>query len=195
MPAPLAGAGLCQLQEIMGDAHQAPLLCHLLDPAQQNLPKPSRLFDLAEDGLHRLLAQPVSTAMTTPSELHLHSSCSRPDLRGMASTCRGVPVLLPARGDVAADMPPIQFPEVVFRTVAGIGRQLPRLPAGILLDLGHHRGELLPVVGRCRHPVSHDDLAGRIHRSLSVVALHEAVRRLHDPAVGIGKIALGPVPV
>lgn len=45
-------AGICQLQEVMGDAHQAPLLCHLLGLAQQHLPKPSRLFDLPEDGLH-----------------------------------------------------------------------------------------------------------------------------------------------
>ena len=52
MPAPLPGDGLCQLQEVMGDAHQAPLLCHLLGLAQQHLPKPSRLFDLPEDGLH-----------------------------------------------------------------------------------------------------------------------------------------------
>ena len=69
---------LCQLQEVMGDAHQAPLLGHLFDPAQQHLPKPSRLFDLAEDGLHGLLAQPISTATTTPSQLHLHGSCSSP---------------------------------------------------------------------------------------------------------------------
>jgi hypothetical protein len=55
-----------------------PLLCHLLDPPQQHLPKPTRLFDLAEDGLHGLLAQPISTATTTPSQLHLHGSCSSP---------------------------------------------------------------------------------------------------------------------
>lgn len=105
---------LCQLQEVMGDAHQAPLLGHLFDPAQQHLPKPSRLFDLAEDGLHRLFTQPISTAMATPSELHLHGSGASPDLRLTASTSRGRPVVLPARGDVARDMPPPQFPQIGF---------------------------------------------------------------------------------
>jgi hypothetical protein len=119
---PLPGEGLRQLQEVMGAAHQTPLLCHLLDPAQQHLPKPARLFDLAEDGLHGLLAQPISTAMTTPSQLHLHGSCSSPSLRLTASAGRGVPVLLPTRRDVATEMTPIQLSEVGFRTVAGIGR-------------------------------------------------------------------------
>ena len=48
---PLSGEGLRQLQEVMGAAHPTPLLCDRLDPAQQHLPKPSRLFDLADDGL------------------------------------------------------------------------------------------------------------------------------------------------
>ena len=66
-PTPLPGAGLRQLQEVMGAAHETLLLCHLLDPAQPHRPKPSRLFDLAEDELHSLLAHPISTAMITPS--------------------------------------------------------------------------------------------------------------------------------
>lgn len=194
VPAPLPGDGLRQFQEVMGDTHQAPLLRDLLDPAQQHLPKSSRLFDLAEDRLDRLLAQPVSTAIPPSSQLHLHGSCSSPDLRVTASICRGVPVVLPACGDVAADMSPSQFSQVLFRTVAGIGRQLPRLPAGVRLDLREQGRELLLVVGRIGHLLGDDNLTGRIHRGLRVVPLYEPIRGLHDPAVGIGKIALGPIP-
>lgn len=109
----VSGERLCQLQEVVGVVQQAPLLCHHRDPAQEHLSKSSCLFDLPEDGLHRLFAQPVSTAMTTPSDLHLHGACASPDFRVTASAGRGVPVLLPTRGDVAADMPPIQDKEMV----------------------------------------------------------------------------------
>ena len=36
----------------------------------------------------------------------------------------------------------------------------------------------------------HDHLRRRVHRGLGVVGLHEAVAALHDPAFGIGEVAL-----
>ena len=38
------------------------------------------------------------------------------------SKIQRVPMLLPARGNIATDMTPIQLAEVGFRTGAGIGR-------------------------------------------------------------------------
>lgn len=51
-----------------------------------------------------------------------------------------------------------------------------------------HKGAIVGGVGH--EPVRDDDLMRGIHRDLAVVALHEAVARGQDAAVGIGEVAL-----
>ena len=188
---PLSGARVRQLQEVVSQTHEAPLLRHRGESAPPHLPKPSTLFDLPEDGLHRLFAQTGSTPIAASSELDLHGPGASPTL--CMTGGRGLSVVVPTGGHVALDMPPLQFPEVGCRAVARIGRYFSRLSAGVRLDLRDQGRELLLVVGRIAHLLGDDNLTGRIDGGLRVVPLHEAIGGLHDPALGIRNVALGAV--
>src|SRR5262245_39473440 len=103
---------------------------------------------------------------------------------------RGGSVTLAPGRYVAADSPPIQGGEVLLRAVAAVRGDLARLSADVRLDLGQELNQLRVVVLRLRRRHGHDDLMLAVDRSLAVVRLLEAVLRLHDPAVGIGEVAL-----
>ena len=61
----------------------------LIDAAQQELAKPSGLFDLAGDRLDDLLARPISAAMAGAAELGAHRLHERPAARFRAVADRG----------------------------------------------------------------------------------------------------------
>jgi hypothetical protein len=166
-------ARMRQLQEVMGQTHQAPLLRHMGESAQQHLPKPSCLFDLPEDRFHCLFAQSASTPIAASSELDLQGPWTSPELCVTDSCRRGMSVVMPTSGHVALDMPPLQFPEIGFRAVAGIGRYLSRLPAAdVRLDLATRGASCCWSLGP-GHLLGDDNLTGGIDGSLRVVSLHD----------------------
>ena len=67
----------CQFQHIVGTADQTPLTSDLRQAPQQELPKATRLFDLAEHGFNHLLSQTIATAMSGSFQ----TDCHRVDAR------------------------------------------------------------------------------------------------------------------
>ena len=61
-----------QLDEVVSGANQGPFGLHFVDAAQQELPEPSCLFDLSEDGFDDLLTQAVTTSVAGALELGAH---------------------------------------------------------------------------------------------------------------------------
>src|SRR5438105_9635895 len=102
----------------------------------------------------------------------------------------GSTVLLPAGGDVSVDGALGELAQTVLRAIPGVGGKLFGIAAVGRFDGCQHRPHLLLVAAVLAEILGDDDLAGRIHRRLSVVALNEAVLGLHDPALGIGEVAL-----
>src|SRR5512138_2303508 len=183
-------AGRRQLKKVMYRADQRPLSRDLADPSQQELAKASRLLDLTEHRFHGLFSQPVTTAVPAPTQFLPHRIGVSPKLR--LSLCRGggLPVFLTTCGNVAVNVTPFKFLEIVFRTIPGISRQFPSLSACVLFNLGYHRRQLVRVrsiVGDC---LRHDHLAIGIHSRLNVVSLNKPVVAFHDPALGIGEVGL-----
>ena len=82
-------------------------------------------------------------------------------------------------------MMPGKHGEVACGAVAGVRRELLRLPSRVLFDLLQGRDELLHVGGVIAQALRHDDLGGGVHRGLRVVGLHIFFTALaHDAAEG-----------
>ena len=92
----------------MGGADQRPFVLHLLEAAEEELPKAACPLDLPEDGLDHLLAQSVAAAAAGASEPQAHGR----DQRASALHFAAVGVLGAAGGDVAADPAPGEVNQV-----------------------------------------------------------------------------------
>ena len=85
--------------------------------------------------------------------------------------------------------------DVIVVPVAAVGEQaLDLLLVADLIEvlpcLGEHRRELVAVVGACGD-VGGDDQPALPDQRLGVEGLDERAARVHDPAVGVGDVALG----
>src|SRR5512139_560908 len=179
-----------QLQKVVDRADQRPFTGDLADPAQQELAKPTGLLDLTEHRFHRLLSQPIATAVPTATKLLPYRIGVSAQLDLSLSHGGRFPMFLTAGGNVAVHVTPPKLLEIVFRTIAGIGRQFPSLSPHVLFNLGYHRRQLLGVGSVVGKPLRHDHLAISIDGSLNIVRLNKPVVAFHDPALGIGEVRL-----
>ena len=102
-------------------------------------------------------------------------------------------MLIAPGGDVEIDAFDALVGNLLWSPIAVIGAARHGFGSRILLDLFEHWRQLLLVIDLLRDVGGDDDLCLGVHRDLRVVALHEAafVRSVgHDPAVGIGEVAL-----
>ena len=81
-------------------------------------------------------------------------------------------MFLTARGDVSVDVAPVEFFEIMFRTIPGVGRQFLSLSFRVLFDLRYYRCQLLLIRGIVGQRARHDDLAIGIDSRLRVVTLN-----------------------
>ena len=111
--------------EVVRGADQRPLGLHFFEAAQKELPEPSCLFDLTEDRLDDLLAQPVTAAPSHPLQLVPHGLGQRS--REMSFTLGRV-LGAPGR-KVSPDTARGQGSEVGLAAVSCIGGDLFGTPA------------------------------------------------------------------
>jgi hypothetical protein len=128
-----------KLQQVVNGADQAPFSLHLRNTTQQELPKPSTLFNLTEDRFDHRFTQPIAAASSGPCQLRAHRGHSGP---GAATTfARGgcLTMTLASGGNITVDAMMAEDGEIAFAAVSGVCGELPSLPAHILLSLLHHR--------------------------------------------------------
>ena len=80
--------------------------------------------------------------------------------------------------------------DVLGGEVARIRGGLFRHGVAVLDDTSKHRREVLAVGRLVANCSSDDDLSGVVDRGLSVEGLHDRTVAHHDPALGIGEVAL-----
>ena len=158
-----------ELQDVVGDADDAPFGGDLLDPAQRELAKAARLLDLSEHRLGQLLAQGIGAVVAAGLDLFAH----RGDARAAAFSRAGV--FGPPGRDIGVDPAFLQRREVGVGAVAGVGRKLRRSAAQIGFDRVGDRRQVMLIALPGVEAMGDDQLRRRIDRRLRVVALTEPV--------------------
>ena len=106
---------LSELQNVVGEAYEAPFGGNRLDAAQQELAEAARLLDLAEHRFGQLFPQPVRAGMAAGLDLLAHGG----DAGAAAFSRAGV--LGPSRRDIGVDFAFLQRREVGVGAIAGVG--------------------------------------------------------------------------
>src|SRR6516225_4028464 len=149
-----------QLQNVMGQTNQRPLHLNFLKSAQQKLPEPSYLFDLAKYRLHNRLAHRVDPSPNLGLKLTLDPLDRVSPLRQRPPFARQpfASVLLSFGGHIPVNVAARQIFKIIFGTVPAVGQNflwfLPRL----LLDRLDHRLKLFFVIGLLSDSLTDDQL-------------------------------------
>src|SRR5215813_7709559 len=148
------------------------------------------MFNLSEYRFNDLLAQSISTAVTAATQTLPHFTDVSAYTGGRTGAFHSGTIFLPAVRHVSSNMSPPQLFEIVFATVAGIGRNFSSLSIQIRSDLFQHRSQFMHVTAVRSDLLRHDDLAVRIRCSLTVVALDVTASSPHHTTVAVREIQL-----
>src|SRR6267154_5421427 len=178
-----------KFQEVVNGAQQRPFALYRGKATPQELAEAARLVDLPKHRLDDLLAQPVGAFVTGSVQFGRHRR--HPALRlGWPRLRRRRAVFLPAGGNMSVDLTGFERGQIVLRAIAGIGRDLLRSRREIGRDLLDQRLQMRAIARLVADHLGNNNLCRGVDRGLRVEALDEAVFGLHDPALGIGEVAL-----
>ena len=185
-----------ELQDVVGGTDQRPFPADLPQAAQQELPEPTALLELAEHRLDDCFAPGLQASaplgpQRPPHPLRHRQSSRRPAARGGGP---GASVPLAIRRDEGLTAQGGQGFHVRLAARPRVHARGPRHLAGIDQHLGQERLGLLLVIGLIGALRRDHDLRRRIDGRLAVVPLdHTALRPRggHDPALRIGEVTLG----
>jgi hypothetical protein len=142
----------------MHRAHQGPFRFDLFNSSHEKLPEVPGMFDLPEYRFHNRFSRSIDLrpdlGLEFPSH-PIHPSC----IHGQRTAFAGYfwfSVLLSIGRYVRGDFLLLEVFQILFRTTSAISQKLLRFLSGLLFNNGHHRLNLLFVIGLLSHGLSHN---------------------------------------
>ena len=181
-----------KLQNVVRRAHQGPLRFDLFNSSHEKLPEAPGVFYLPEYRFHDRFTRSIDLrsgfGLQLPSHF-LHAGRTIRQGTSFAGHFR-FSMLASIGRYIRSDFLLFQICQILFRTIAAVGQNLLRFLSDLLLNDGHHRRNLLFVVGFLRHGLANDQLRYTLYRNLCIESLNEAIGSLHNARFRIAEIVL-----